>query len=127
MAKKKRPIGYETPSMRIQEEYKEILEQLEKKKVDWEEIWKEHTLVPIDNFFKEIEDFGKKTTEAKKPTPGDHLKFTRLFLEGQHYMLEGRLFVIQTLVVKVGKELAECDVRIAAVEKELKNLRRGIK
>ena len=38
MAEKKSSMGFETPSMRIQEAYKEILEQITTKKADWEKM-----------------------------------------------------------------------------------------
>ena len=116
---KKRPLGFETPSMRMQEEYGEIIEQLKKKKANWGKILK-HTSDMSDNSFKDAEDFIKEIQAEKEIEEEDlaEIRF-RVARAGQ--------LVTRFFVARIGKELSECDVRIAAVEKELKELRRGLK
>ena len=116
--KKKEPLGFKTPSMRIQEEYKEILDQIKKKKTNWENIL-ERILVGADDFFKDTEDFVKQT-ESKKEVEFEEL------IEIEHRVLAATLLMTQAFIASMGRDLAECDVRIAAIEKELKDLRKGL-
>jgi hypothetical protein len=118
MAKKKRPLGFQTPSTRIQEECGEILEQLKKKEVNWGEILKD-AFDGADNYFEGTKDFVKRT-ESKELTLEERMELA-------HIALGGGQHVIEILVAAIGRELAECDIRIAAVEKKLEDLRRGIK
>ena len=115
--KKKKPLGFETPSMQIQEEYGEILKQIKKKETNWGKVLKgseeacDVALAGAEAFAKRIEP---------KETHGN-------LMELEHRVMAVFLSTIQLMIAKVGKELAECDIRIAAVEKELKELRRGQK
>jgi hypothetical protein len=72
MAKKKRPIGFETPSMRIQDEHEKILKQLRKKKANWGKILTgcdeihEYVSNGVENLIKDAE--SKKKTSAPNGT-----------------------------------------------------------
>jgi hypothetical protein len=119
MAKKKEPLGYKTPSMQIQEEYKEILEQIMAKKANWENILT-HTLSGANDALKRTNDLVKKLESKKEVTHEDITNLENGVLLLAH-------FATLIMVAKVGKKLAECDVRISEVEKDLKELRRGLK
>jgi len=124
MADKKRPLGFETPSMRIQEEYQEIREQITKKKTNWERIFTrlEKTFnVASDNLSNTFRIVETRTEE----TPKELLLSDIMKLNHGHLVLG--LSLTQMMITGVGQELAECEARIAAVEKELKDLRKGLK
>jgi len=119
---KKQSIGFETPSMHIQEEYKEILEQILAKKADWKK---------ITTSFNEIFDSASnslqstlKDFEETKPTSEEAAHFSLTLVSFKGLLVAQS--ITQVILAKIGKELTECDVRIATVEKELKTLRRGL-
>jgi hypothetical protein len=116
---KKEPLGFKTPSMQIQEEYEEILKQLKKKEANWKKILTD-LLDNSDDFFKRTDDVVKRIKSKKEITHEDHRKL-------EYRVLNAGQYLIRIMVAGLGKELTECAVRIAAVEKELKDLRRGIK
>jgi len=116
--KKKMPLGFETPSMRIQEEYKEILEQIMGKKADWEKI-----LTDCNESCKFAFDSANDIIKSSESKEISH----EGLMELEHRVLAASQCITQLIVARIGKELAECDVRISEVEKELKELRRGIK
>jgi hypothetical protein len=118
MAEKKGSLGFKTPSMQIQEEYAEILKQITAKKTDWEKLFT--TCVQRFQFFDDFVNKALKKVESKESTHDDAMEL-------EHRVIAGAIFVAHLMVARIGKELAECDVRIAALEKELKDLRRGIK
>lgn len=117
MARKKRPMGFETPSMRIQDEYEQILKQLRKKKADWGKILTEcddlHEYVSssVDNLLQDTE------SQKRQVHP----------MELEHSVQKEFLALILFIVSRVGMELSECDVRISRIEKDLKDLRKGLK
>ena len=118
MAKKKAPLGFQTPSMQIQEEYKEILERIKKKEANWGEILTD-ALHSTDDVFKGTDDFIKET-KSKVITH-------EVLMELEHRTLLSVISMTQVMIAEVGKELAECDVRIAKVETALKELRKALK
>ena len=123
MAKKKEPLGFKTPSMQIQEEYKEILEQIKAKEADWEKILK--VFEKVNKFAFDSSRDTLKKSEAISETPKDVALavMTKIEYGGLLWLLS----VALTLIARVGKELAECDVKISKVEKELKDLRGALK
>ena len=115
---KRKPLGFETPSMRMQEEYKEILEQIMAKKVNREHLLK-HCNDMLTGALKGAEDIGENTESNR--TRHEYL------MELEHRVLLAALCLPQVMIARVGKELAECDIRISEIEKGLKELRRGLR
>jgi len=113
---KKEPMGFKTPSMRIQEEYKEILEQLMAKKANWEQILKDCS--DLLTYATKGADEISESVEPEEAVSHEHL------IELEHRMLLYAICMSQVLVAKVGTELAECDIRVSNIEKELKEIRR---
>jgi hypothetical protein len=115
MAKKK-PMGFETPSMRIQDEYEGILKQLRRKKANWGKILTgcdeihEYVSNGVENLIQDAE------SQKRQAHP----------MELEHRVQAEFLSLILFLVSRVGMELSECDERISGIEKELKDLRKGI-
>jgi len=118
MPKKKRPLGFQTPSIQIEEEYEEILKQLRKKKANWGKISKsfDDSLTFVSEGTVDIIE----KTGAKKEIKHDDL------MEVEHRVLFLATSLIQVMIARVGKELSECDERISNIDKELKTLRRGL-
>ena len=114
---KKRPLGYETPSMRIEEEYQKLLKQIMAKKANWENIFT-HCDDMLKYSQRGVEDYMKQT-ESEEETH-------ELLMELEHRILAVDHCMALILVARVGKELAECDVRISDIENELKALRRRL-
>lgn len=115
---KKRPLGFETPSMQIQEEYKKILKQIMAKKADWKKILK-----GCHERFEFALDGAKNVDQRINSKGATHSNLMEL----EHRILVSEQFMTQIIIAGLGIELAECDVRIAAMEKELKDLRKGLK
>jgi uncharacterized lipoprotein YehR (DUF1307 family) len=117
---RKEPLGFKTPSMRIQEDYKEILEQITAKKADWDKTLTS-TLERTNNFIKSSDDFIKRIgkIEEKEITHEDSMEL-------EHITIEIGQLLTRALLAKIGMELAGCDVRIATIEKELRDLRKGL-
>lgn len=124
MAKKK-PLGFETPSMRIQDEYEEVLEQIIAKKADWEKAFvrlKKMYETSSDRLNDALKDTKSESEETEVKESLILADLIRITYQG---LLSGQLLT-KVMVAGVGKELAECDTRIAAIEKELKCLRKGL-
>lgn len=117
---KKEPLGFKTPSMRIQEEYKEILEELLAKKANWEKLF-DHCKKMFNFDFEMASSYlSKGVKDIDNLTDIERMEFEhRVMNVGQGFAM---LFI-----AKIGKELSECDVRISTIEKELKEIKRCIK
>ena len=111
---KKRPLGFETPSMRIQEEYKELLEQIMAKKADWEKI--------LSHCFNMLNLASEMTNNFISRIDEKQVKHEQ-FMELEHRIINAGQSLTQLFIARIGKELADCDVRISAIEKALKELR----
>ena len=114
---KKKPLGFETPSMRIQEEYQELRKQIMVKEANWESILKRCDDT-VNFAHLGVEDFIKKTEQEEETH--------ETLMELEHRVLAVDNCITRLLVARVGKELAECDIRISDIEKELKELRRRL-
>lgn len=115
---KKKPLGFKTPSMQIQEEYKEILGQITAKKTDWEKLF------AASNKLYEYAYGG--SGDIIKETESEEVNHESL-MEIEHRVSLLAIVSTQLMVAKVGKELSECDIRISEVERELKALLRALK
>ena len=122
MAEKKRPLGFETSSMRIQAEYEEILKQLMAKKADWGKLLK-----VSHDVYKFASDNADKVVSTKPKVAQSEASKHGYLTELEHWSLAMAISMALTMIAAVGRELAECDVRISKIEKELKDLRRGLK
>jgi len=114
----KKPLGFKTPSMQIQEEYKEILEQITAKKTDWEKLF------AASNKLYEYVYSG--SGDIIKETESEEVNHESL-MEIEHRVSLLAIVSTQLIGARVGKELSECDIKISEVERELKALRRALK
>ncbi|MBA7632137.1 hypothetical protein ES703_39680 [subsurface metagenome] len=107
--KKKEPLGFKTPAMQMQEEYKEVLEQLMSKKADWEKI-----LMGCMERYKFADEGAGNVIEQKASEEIMHEDL----MEVEHRVSLMVMALTQVMVARVGKELAECGIRISEVEKK---------
>jgi len=114
---KKEPLGFKTPSMRIQTEYEEIVEQLVAKKADWEKLLK---------VFGEIYEFCDAGVEEILKRTGSNVTNEDMMELGHRSLLHSEALT-QLTIARIGKELSEYDVRISGIEKDLKTLRKALK
>ena len=113
---RKEPLGFKTPSMQMQEEYKELLEQIMVKKVDWEKL--------LRTACKLYEHAYEGVGDVIKITKSEEHTHERL-MEIEHRVLLSTIAMAQLMVARIDKELAECDIRITEMEKEFKVLRKA--
>lgn len=112
MAKKK-AMGFETPSMHIQEEYEEILEQIMAKKTDWEELLKRCNRVS--------ELAATFALEIYKKTPPTETQAQHAYqMEIAHRTIALYVSLSLIMTARIGKELSECDARVATILKDLR-------
>ena len=111
--KKKEPIGFRTPAMRIQEEYGALRKQLSQKKADWADIFK-HYSKSFDKGWR----YGEQRIKFFEKNPSFENR-----VEMEHVIMANGETLILLTVSRIGMELGECNERLANVEKELKDLR----
>jgi len=105
---KKKPLALETPAMKIQEQYTELLKQI-KTEADWLEMLKT-SIEHYDYARKGIEMLQKR---AKKPKDSD-------IAEIAHIM---QISLLGILISRIGKDLSDCNERLSNLEKIFKTVK----
>ena len=91
---KKRPLGFKTPSTRIQEEYQETLEHLMKRKANWVKILTDR--ISAYKFISEGADDIIKSTESKERSHEE-------LMELEHRILLVGHCITHVMVARIGQ------------------------